>query len=316
MIDFNYLQYSPIRKYEKTNKNHKPKIILAILLLVVVYAIANKLFSNKNQSGSTLSSQSTTISETSGKMSDIGDVIKPELAELAGTYSIYVYNITTKEDFGINEQTVYTAASVNKIPILAALYHLATEKKIDLEETVTLAEADRQDYGSGSIRYDPAGSIYSIKTLARLMMEKSDNTAAYLLGTNIIGRSKISELVNLWGLSQTDISENKTSVADMAILMLKIYKGEIASSAYTLEMLDFMDSSDYDERIPTGVPSNIKVYHKTGDEIGKLHDVGIVDIANNPYFIGIFTLDVRDESATKKAMADISAKIYKIMSQL
>lgn len=227
-----------------------------------------------------------------------------------GTYSLYVYDLKGKKGFGINEKTVLTAASVNKLAILAALYHMAGKKEIDLEKVITLQKDDVQDYGTGSIRYDEPGTTYSLKTLARLMMEKSDNTAAYILANHIIGVENIQTMVDSWEMTQTEIVDNKTSVYDMSVLLTKMYNGEITTGALTPEMLDFTDSSDFDDRIPKNIPSGIKIYHKSGNEIGKIHDVGIVNLPGRPYFLGVMTNDITDEEAAKNNIAEISRIVF------
>ena len=126
-----------------------------------------------------------------------------------GVYSIYIYDLSKNTGYGINETTIFTAASVNKIPILAALYFETQKGNIDLDKRITLQASDIQDYGTGSLRYEGPGGVYSLKTLAQLMIEKSDNTAAYVL-TTVIGEARIQESVNSWGLTQTDIRNNKT----------------------------------------------------------------------------------------------------------
>ncbi|MBI4999566.1 serine hydrolase [Candidatus Gottesmanbacteria bacterium] len=175
---------------------------------------------------------------------------------------------------------------------------------------------DIQDYGTGSIRYDPPGTTYSLKTLARLMMEKSDNTAAHLLGRQIIGFDKIQELLKTWGLTQTTMEENKTSLLDMNKLFLKIYRGEISSQALSAEMLGFMDGSDFEDRIPVLLPKETKVYHKTGDEIGNIHDVGIVELDKKVYFIGVLTDDIVDEEGARQLIAQISKMVFEYQKGL
>ena len=102
----------------------------------------------------------------------------------------------------------------------------------------------------------------------------------------------------------------------MAKLLTKMYNGDITTSALTAEMLGFMDKSDFDDRIPAGLPQEITVYHKTGDEVGKIHDVGIVNLPQKPYFLGILTIDVKGEQTTKQAMVNISKVVFEYMSEL
>lgn len=247
----------------------------------------------------------------SNNQKDIIAKLKNLFEGKSGTYSIYVYDLKNESGFGIHEDTSLTAASVNKIPILASLYHQAHKQAVDLEQTITISQNDIQDYGTGIIRYQKPGGVYSIKTLARLMMEKSDNTAAYVLVKYVVPFETIQKFLAEWGLTETDMQNNKTSVKDQAILMEKMFKGDLANIALTKEMMGFMTKTDYEDRLPALLPSNTVVYHKTGDEIGNSHDVGIIDTGNKQYFLGVLTLDFLDgEDSTRQAIAQASKLVF------
>lgn len=228
-------------------------------------------------------------------------------------YSVYVKDYASEFSFGINESVIYSAASISKLPILTALYYKAQKGDVDLDRVITLQEADIQDYGTGSIRYDTPGATYSIKTLAKLMISQSDNTAAYILANHILGLDVVQELMDSWGLTQTDMVNNKTSNRDMAILMEKLYSKGIAHEAYTLEMLSFLKNTDFEDRLPALLPDSAIVYHKIGNEIGGLHDIGIVVSGVTKYYIGILTTDVINEDEAVAISAQISKAVYDFM---
>lgn len=241
------------------------------------------------------------------------DDLKRQIITLIDTewnnYSIYVKDLNDGFELDINKSVMYVAASINKIPILAALYYSVQRGDVDLDKTITLQKADIQDYGTGSMRYDPPGTVYSIKTLARLMMQKSDNTAAYILANHILTVESIQSLVNSWGLTQTDIINNKTSNNDMAILMDKIIHEKIANTALTQEMLSFFKDSDFEDRLPKLLPKDVNIYHKIGTEVGAVHDVGVIVTPKKTYYIGIFTSDITDEEQA----ADLEARVSKVV---
>jgi beta-lactamase class A len=240
--------------------------------------------------------------------------IKQLTASVSGAYSVYVYDLNTNQSFGYNETTIHTAASVIKVPILATLYTEAKNGHIDLDERITVQQSDIQDYGTGVIRYQGAGTVYSVKTLAQLMMEKSDNTAAFIL-TNLLTTQTVQDAINGWGLTQTDVTNDKTSNKDMAILITKMFRGEITNTANTAEMMGFMTNSDFENRLPKLLPKDVKVYHKIGNEIGNLHDIGIVEAPKHPYYIGVMTNDVTDEPTTEDTIANISKLVYDYMTR-
>ncbi len=244
---------------------------------------------------------------------ELKKLIKQKIGLDWKNYSILV--VDTKSNFrvAINDTEMFTAASVNKIPILAALYIGIQNGEIDPDQVITVQQEDIQDYGSGSIRYDGAGSTYTIKTLGRLMMQQSDNTAAYILANHIIGMDTIQSLLNEWGMIQTDMINNKTANNDVFKIMKKIYQGNIANPAYTQEMLAFFKDTEFEDRIPGLLPKTVQVYHKIGSEIGFMHDMGVVVAPNITYYIGILTSDITNEKEATKLMAEISKLIYDYM---
>lgn len=241
---------------------------------------------------------------------DLQTEIEKITAGKKGSYSVYYKNLDTNKSFGINENQINRAASVNKVPIIASLYLLEKEGKIDIDERISIQEDDVQDYGTGSIRYQKMPQTYSLRNLAKLALKESDNTAAHVI-TLKIGEENVQKLVNIWGMNQTNMVENQTSVTDMNILLEKIYRGEIAGEANTKELLSFMNKTDFEDRITKNLPNTTTSYHKSGDEEGYVHDVGIIKTPKGTYYLGIMTSDVGGrEEETKKVMSEISKLIY------
>lgn len=132
---------------------------------------------------------------------DLKKKVKQKTGFAWKNYSVLVVDIKSDFRMAINDTEMFIAASVNKIPILASLYIEIQNGQVNPEEVITVQPEDIQDYGTGSIRYNGAGSTYTIKTLARLMMQESDNTAAYILANHIVGIDKIQKNMNDWGMT-------------------------------------------------------------------------------------------------------------------
>jgi beta-lactamase class A len=214
---------------------------------------------------------------------------------------------------GINESSIFDGASVNKIPILVTLYHEADKGNINFSDTITIQSRDIQDYGTGSIRYDKPGTVYSIKTLARLMIQQSDNTAAYVLANYTLGLPKIQSYIESLGTTQTDMEENTTSNKDIALLFSKMFKGEIAKPALTQEMIGFLKDTDFEDRLPAKLPEEAVVYHKIGTGIGGVHDAGVVEAGSMKYYIGVFTSNITDEERAAEEVSLVSKLVYEFM---
>jgi beta-lactamase class A len=241
---------------------------------------------------------------------DLRRIVRETINNRWKNYSVLVINLDGNFEMGINDTVMYDAASINKIPILAALYLQTQQGKVDLDKQITVQTADIQDYGTGVIRNEEPGGTYSVKTLAQLMMQQSDNTAAYILSVYIVQTADIQKLLPTWGLTQTDMINNQTSNRDIAILLPKLLDGKIVNQALTQELKAFFKDTEFEDRLPSLLPKTATVYHKTGDAIASLHDVGVVEDKKLKYYIGIFTSDITNEEETKQLMAKISKLVY------
>lgn len=249
---------------------------------------------------------------------DFSEILKSQtqeiLADKKGSFSVYYKNLNRDESFEIDSQTIHKAASVNKVPIIIALYKEAEEGNLELEEQITIQEVDIQDYGTGTIRYQKPGQTYSLRSLAKLALKQSDNTAAHVL-KNKVGEGIIQDATNSLGLTQTSIVENTTSAKDMGILFEKLYKGELLSSGNTTEVLSFMRDTDIEDRLPKNL-NGATVYHKTGDEVGIVHDVGIIEKDNSVFFIAVMASDVGgQENEAKNIISQIAEKLTDYISE-
>lgn len=304
--------YSFLKKRSKKQPNRIMPIAIIIVLILFVF-ISKRLASTPSMIEPIVS---TPIIKPRAKLQNqdqLMEKIQEIIKNKPGTYSIFISDFSTNGSFGINENTIFTAASINKIPILATLYYYAQKREIDLDRDITIQPQDIQE-GTGPIQYDPPKSVYSYKTLARLMMEKSDNTAAYLLANQILTMEKIQDFINKMGLTQTDMKLNKTSNTDQEKILRAIYENKITDHAYTAEMLDFLKNSDFEDRLPAYLPKTVPVYHKIGSEIRNTHDVGIINLPNHPYYLGVFTSDNPSEEDSVKIIAEISKIVFEYFS--
>lgn len=241
------------------------------------------------------------------------EVIREDVAQFIktqkGQYSIYYEDLISGERFGIQENTVLTAASLNKLGIVGYLYSQASKKEIDLEEKIIIQKEDLQVYGTGSLRYEEPGSAYTLKYLAQLALQKSDNTAAHVLNIRL-GEKNIQYYVTALGMGATDQASNETSARNVGYFFEQLYKNKITSPDLTQELLGYMKDSDIEDRIPKYLPKTLAIYHKTGNAIGLMHDGGIIDDNKNPFILVVMAQNSVDEAATKDIIGKIASIVY------
>jgi len=240
------------------------------------------------------------------KTEEIREKIKALTAPLKGTYGVFVFNLTTKESYGLSQDEVFTAASLIKLPVILTLYQEVEEGSLSLETKYTLWQEDKRS-GSGSLVGKPVGTVYTYQKLAELMGQQSDNTAFAAL-TRILGEKKIQTTIDSLGMSKTSFTRNETTPTDIGLFFRKLYGGSVITREHRDEILEFLTNTIYEDRIPAGVPEGTRVAHKIGTELGVFSDSGVV-FASRPFVLVIMSKNALEKEA-KTALVEITKAVW------
>jgi len=264
----------------------------------IISPVGKKTENSTNEKPATQRTQK----ETEGTENKIKELVK----DLKGTYGVYVYNLTEKQGFGINQDEVFPAASLIKLPVILTLYQEAEAGKIDLESEYVLRAKDKLT-GAGVIQYKPVGTVYTYRKLAELMCQQSDNTAFNVV-RQLLGDEKIQATINNLGMTKTSLAENETSPADIGLFFRKFYSGSVLSRNHRDEIVDYLTKTAFEDRIPAGVPEGTKVAHKIGNETGSFSDAGIV-FGSPPFVLVILSKDALEKEALE-ALPEITKIVW------
>lgn len=234
------------------------------------------------------------------------DQIKLLTQDLRGIYGVYVYQLGTDHQYGLNQEQVFPAASLMKLPVMITAYQQQEAGKLDLKTEYQLQQKDIRG-GAGILQNKALGSSYSYRQLAEYMAQYSDNTANQVL-TQILGVEKIQQTIDSIGMSNTSFKDYTTTPQDMGLLFRKLYQTEALDQESSQEILEFLTQTAFEERIPAGIPEGTRVAHKIGTEIGVYSDVGIV-FAKPPFILVILTEAIR-ESEAKEVLPQITTTIW------
>jgi len=190
--------------------------------------------------------------------------------DLRGDYGFYVYRLDSKESYGIKRDEVFPAASLIKLPVMLTAYQEAEKGNLELNDYREMVEA---------------------------MGKRSDNAAFNQL-VNLLGEEKIQATIDNLGMSKTSFENNDTTPADIGLFFKELYGGEIISDEHRDEILDFLTETEFEDRIPAGIPSEIRVAHKIGNEIGSFSDAGIV-FSQKPFILVIISKNARESEANQ-----------------
>ena len=229
-----------------------------------------------------------------------------------GTYGWYVQSLLAGESYGRNNDFSFTAASINKIPILVSYLHGVEQGRFKLSDIYRLDDDDKEE-GTGSIQYEDAGKPYTYEELIMAMGGQSDNTATNAIAKKL-GRSQIQAFIDSRHMEQTDIIDNKTSPKDMGELFSNIYLDFLFQDKNLKNLfIKALSNTDFEDRISKGVPKETLVVHKIGNQIQVWSDCGLV-IAQNPYSVCILTDGIK-ESEARDLLPKISHVIWNYESK-
>ena len=229
---------------------------------------------------------------------DVVTGIRALIDPLQGVYGVYVESLKDGSTYGVNQDEQFTAASVNKVLIMAKTLQEIDKEKLHFEDEYRLQQKDIQDYGTGSMRYARLGTTYSYDQLLELSGKQSDNTANWVLAL-ILGKNKVQAFVDSLGMDQTSITDNTTTPVEMGKFFSRIYEGQILPDHLRDKFYGYLTQTEFEDRIPSGTPNFIAVAHKIGSEIQVINDCGIIFDKKNPYVLCILSKEVQEAEALK-----------------
>jgi len=187
-----------------------------------------------------------------------------------------------------NENEPLLAASVIKIPIMVEAFRQFEAGIHGRDEVHVLREEEKMP-SCGALNRMHAGLEVTLRDLVDLMIVLSDNTATNIL-IDLLGIENVNATLRSLGVTRSVLRrklfdreghlagiENTVTARDMGLLLEKMYAGELVSAEASREMLDILRNQKLNGKMPFYLkPRGIACAHKTGEDDGITHDVGIV----------------------------------------
>ena len=252
----------------------------------------------------------------------------------AETVAIAFYDLATGEQFNIEPDKNFHAASTMKVPVMMEVYRQAGAGKFSLDDRIpvkndfiSIADASHYsisaDSDSDQSLYKKIGQSETIRELMRLMIDVSSNLATNIL-IERVSAPRVMQLMREVGATNIRVlrgvedgkafergMNNTTTARDLMILLRRIAEGRAVSRKASDEMVKVMLDQKFNESIPAGLPSEARVAHKTGSITKINHDAAIVYLPNRkPYVLVVLTRGIEDEKRSHKLIADISRTVY------
>jgi beta-lactamase class A len=265
----------------------------------------------------------------SARADALHDAVDREASSASGIVGVYARRLgANAASLSYNSEVRFPAASIIKLLILVTLYQDAERDPALLERSVRLRASDMVG-GSDLLEYARPGDAFRVRTLARAMIVKSDNTASNALIT-LFGFERINATAARANLRHTQLkrhfldytaivrhSENLTSPHDIGALLYQIERGShegirtIASTRSCRSMIELLLQQEDRDKIVRGLPKGTPVANKTGEVDFVRSDVAIVDpMGDAPYVLAILTKGLNDYSAGLGAIRRIAKTVH------
>ena len=236
-----------------------------------------------------------------------------------GKVGVY-YRPLDGEAVGFNEDLPLIAASVIKLPVMVEAVRCIEVGELDPDERVTVPpEAKLPSCGALTYLHDEL--TVTAMDLITLMIILSDNTA-----TNLLIDRLDMEAVNRT-MAELDIPgialrrklfdaeqsrrgvENTVTARGIGLLLTRMATGTLLGGKADSQMMSILKNQRLNGKLPFFLHGRgVKIAHKTGEDDGITHDVGVV-YAPKPFVVCMLSNEV-DVPAFERLMQDAALEMY------
>jgi len=254
------------------------------------------------------------------------------------TVGVAFRDLGTGDTLYLNADDSFHAASTMKVPVMIELFRRVDAGTLSLDRPVPLANefssiVDASPFSlnpaddSDSSAYLRVGQQVPLRELIDRMITRSSNLATNAL-IELVGAKNANATAHQLGARNIKVLRgveddkafraglnNTTTARDLAVLLEAIETGRAASRASCDSMRAILLQQEFNDEIPAGLPSGVKVAHKTGWITGVLHDAALVYPPNaKPYVLVVLTRDIPDQTVARALIADVSRLVYGYVS--
>ena len=225
-----------------------------------------------------------------------GKSLEGYLKGIPGKLAVYCKNLVTGEILDYNGDIPMMAASVIKITVLIETFRQIQAGMLKKDQLYVLEEGDKLP-SCGCLNRMHAGLNLTIQDLYNLMIILSDNTAANILIRLLGGTEEINGSLAKMGYQTCRVNrllfdseasdkgiENYVSGREIGDMLEKMYRGKMIDRKSSEEMLEIMKSQRLKNKIPFYFQGCVPIAHKTGEDDGITHDVGII-FGSQPFIL-------------------------------
>ena len=242
------------------------------------------------------------------------------LRALPGEVALYVRPLDGGPAVACNEDHPMTAASVIKLAVMVEAFARFADGSLDANEEITVPPEAKKP-SCGVLTYLHDGLRVSVRDLVVLMIIVSDNTATNLL-IDRLGIPAVNRRMEALGVPGIVLRRrlfetapeyrglvNHVTARGVGELLWRMARGELLGEPWDGEMVKIL----LDQRLNGKFPFHLhamgaKIAHKTGEDTGTTHDVGIF-YAKRPFVMCVLS-NHTDVAACERFMQDAALSFF------
>ncbi len=214
--------------------------------------------------------------------------------------SVYFREMENGHWTGVNEDDLYSPASLYKVALMIAVLKHAESNPSILDEKIVFEGSrllEKPDNPPMVI-----GQSYTMRDLLSRLIVLSDNDARDLLRSRLNPKS-VGDVFYDLGLTEPGPQDTGDSMSARAYsrFFRALYNATYLNRSYSEYALDLLSKTEFNSGLVNGLPEKARtlvVAHKFGHRIfpepvngisRELHDCGIIYYPNKPYFLCIMT---------------------------
>ena len=223
-----------------------------------------------------------------------------------------------------NEMMPVVAASVIKIPIMVEAFRQFEAGEMNPRQTYRIKAEDKMP-SCGALNRMHDGLEVTLRDLVELMIVLSDNSATNIL-IDRLGIARVNATLEAEGLKVTRLRRklfdkagmeaglsNHVCAREIGLLLERMYAGTLVSPQASAEMLEILRNQKLNGKMPFFLkPRGIACAHKTGEDDGITHDVGVV-YARRPFVLCMLSEET-DVPAFERLIQDVARELAELNS--
>jgi beta-lactamase class A len=231
----------------------------------------------------------------------------------ANALAVSVYDTESGEEFGLQPDRWFHAASTIKVAILLGVFGafhrgaLFPQSRVHVRNRFASAFDGQSfrvqsDRDANSAVHESIGKTMRVAELAHHMIVTSSNLATNLL-LDLVGVEAVQRTLDQFGIEGIDVRRgvederafehginNRVTARGLSSLLRLIVEGRAFTPELSEGMLDILHAQEFRSGIPAQLPKGARVANKTGEISTIAHDAGVVYPPDRrPYVVVVLT---------------------------